>query len=89
MQDTVRIGAATVREALDRANTKIEEVDVFASVQPRRWVPHAIAEAVGLPPSVVVETFQELAHLGPCGPIANLIAARKKGLLDPGKRALI
>ena len=89
VQDTVRIGATTVREVLDRANTTIEDIDVFASVQPRRWVPHAIAEAVGLPSRTVVETFQRLAHLGPCGPVANLVEARQRGMLEPGKRALI
>jgi 3-oxoacyl-[acyl-carrier-protein] synthase-3 len=89
VQDTVRIGVLTVREILDRANMAPSDVSVFSSVQPRRWVPHAIAEAVGLPATSVVETFRELAHLGPCGPIANLNAARRSGLLKSGARVVM
>jgi 3-oxoacyl-[acyl-carrier-protein] synthase III len=62
---------------------------VLLSVQPRRWVPLAIAEALGLDPSVAVQTFQRYAHLGGVGPIVNLIAARDLGKLQPGARIVM
>ena len=54
---------------------------MLASVQPRRWVPAAIAEGLGLPARVAPQTYDRYAHLGGAGAVANLIAARDAGLL--------
>jgi 3-oxoacyl-[acyl-carrier-protein] synthase-3 len=78
IQDTVRFGAATVEEAAKRAGMDVSDLDVIASVQPRRWVPGAIAEALGLPEDRAPQTFEDLAHLGGCGVVTNLIAARER-----------
>ena len=86
VRETVRIGAATLRETLDRAGLGPGDVDVMTSVQPRQWVPRAIAEAAGMDPGVAVDTFKQYAHLGACGPIVNLIAARRAGRLKAGAR---
>jgi 3-oxoacyl-[acyl-carrier-protein] synthase III len=83
VRDTVRFGVETVRETVDRAGISLADVDVLCSVQPRRWIPSAIAEVLGLPPSLAVQTFDQLAHLGGCGPVTNLIEARKQGRLAP------
>ena len=85
MQDTVRVGANALREVCDVARVPVDSVDVLASVHPRRWVPRAIAEACGLPPERAVTTADELAHLGTCGVVTNLIAARSKGQLERGR----
>jgi 3-oxoacyl-[acyl-carrier-protein] synthase-3 len=89
VRDTVRIGAKTVREALDRAGLGPGDVDLLTSVQPRWWVPRAIAEAAGIDPRVAVDTFAKYAHLGACGPVVNLIAAREAGRLGRGARAVV
>jgi 3-oxoacyl-[acyl-carrier-protein] synthase-3 len=89
VQDTVRIGARTLAELLDRIALPPGDVDVLAAVQPRRWVPHAIAEAAGIDPARAIETFEERAHLGACGVAANLLAAREAGRLGPGARAIL
>jgi 3-oxoacyl-[acyl-carrier-protein] synthase III len=89
MQDTVRIGAETVAELLDRARLPVSQVAALASVQPRRWVPGAIAEGLGLDPDIAPQTFDEYAHLGGVGVVINLIAARRAGLLDRGARAVL
>ena len=62
---------------------------MLLSVQPRRWVPLAIAEALGLKPTVAIETYRRYAHLGGVGPVVNLIAARDAGKLSDGARVVI
>jgi 3-oxoacyl-[acyl-carrier-protein] synthase III len=57
---------------------------VLACVQPRRWVPTAIAEGLGLDPARAPQTFDEYAHLGAVGVITNLVAARDAGRLRRG-----
>jgi 3-oxoacyl-[acyl-carrier-protein] synthase III len=81
VQDTVRIGAETVTEAARRSDIPLSSIAAFACVQPRGWIPGAIAETLGLATRVAPTTFDELAHLGPCGVVTNLIEARRRGLL--------
>jgi 3-oxoacyl-[acyl-carrier-protein] synthase III len=89
MHDTVPIAARTVRELSAQAHFDVERIDVLACVQPRRWVPGAVAEALGLSPEVAPQTYERLAHLGGVGPVVNLIAAREAGLLRPGARVVL
>ncbi|HKO53695.1 MAG TPA: 3-oxoacyl-[acyl-carrier-protein] synthase III C-terminal domain-containing protein [Polyangiaceae bacterium] len=89
MQDTVPTAARTVAELAQRAGFAVDSIDVLLSVQPRRWVPLAIAEALGLGPNVAIETYRRYAHLGGVGPIVNLIAARDAGKLAKGARVVI
>jgi 3-oxoacyl-[acyl-carrier-protein] synthase III len=84
MQDTVKIGATTVRELAERARFDVRDIATLVSVQPRRWVPGAIAEGLELPEGTAVNTYQRYAHLGGAGAVANLIAAREAGRLEPG-----
>jgi 3-oxoacyl-[acyl-carrier-protein] synthase-3 len=81
VRDTVQFGAETVIEVAQRANVRIESIDLLACVQPRRWVPAAVAEALGLSADLAPQTFGELAHLGACGVVTNLIEGRRRGLL--------
>jgi len=81
VQDTVRFGAETVTEAARRSGVPLSAIDVLACVQPRRWVPGAIAEALGLKPEIAPQTFDELAHLGASGVVTNLLEARRRGML--------
>jgi len=85
---TVRFGAETLRELLERTRRSLADVRVLASVQPRRWIPSAIAEALG-GSLHAPDTFDELAHLGGCGVVTNLLAARAAGLLREGDGALL
>jgi 3-oxoacyl-[acyl-carrier-protein] synthase III len=81
---TVRIAAGTVREASVMAGVPLDRIRVLASVQPRRWIPAAIAEALGLDPAIAPTTFDDHAHLGGCGVIANLLEARRRGRITKG-----
>ncbi|MCA9646954.1 MAG: hypothetical protein H6718_23910 [Polyangiaceae bacterium] len=86
---TVHIGMSTVSELLVRAHVRGNEINVFASVQPRRWVPGAIAEAAGLAAAHVPVTFDEYAHLGACGVVSNLLDARANGHLAEGSKSVL
>jgi 3-oxoacyl-[acyl-carrier-protein] synthase-3 len=81
LRSTIRFGVETVTEAAGRSGISISDIDVLASVQPRRWVPMGVAEALGLPPDKAPQTYDELANLGTCGIVANLLEARRRGLL--------
>jgi 3-oxoacyl-[acyl-carrier-protein] synthase III len=89
MQDTVPTAVRTVTELAARAGFAVADISVLLSVQPRRWVPLAIAEGLGLKPSVAVQTYQQYAHLGGVGPVVNLLAARNAGRLRPGSRVVM
>jgi 3-oxoacyl-[acyl-carrier-protein] synthase-3 len=84
MRDTVSFGAATIRAAADRASIPVSQIGVVASVQPRGFVPPAIAERLGLKRECAVTTYDRVAHLGSCGPVFNLERARVLGRLKPG-----
>ncbi|MFZ5893175.1 MAG: 3-oxoacyl-ACP synthase III family protein [Myxococcota bacterium] len=88
MRGTVRFAAETIQELLRRSNVPLDEIDVLASVQPRRWVPAAIREALGMR-AEAPQTFDELAHLGGCGVVTNLIQARAAELLTPGSKSVL
>jgi len=92
VRDTVRYAAETVVEAAQRSGVDVSSIRALATVQPRRWIPSAIAETLGLPAEVAPQTFDDLAHLGPCGVVTNLLEARRMGLLDrsrEGEPALV
>jgi 3-oxoacyl-[acyl-carrier-protein] synthase-3 len=84
MRDTVSFGAATIREVAERAGADVERIAALASVQPRGFLPGAIAERLGLARERAITTYGEIAHVGACGPVFNLERARKLGLLAPG-----
>jgi 3-oxoacyl-[acyl-carrier-protein] synthase-3 len=84
MRETVSYGATTVREVAQRASVDVNRISVLASVQPRGFLPGAIAERLGLARDRAVTTYEEVAHIGVCGPVFNLVHARGLGLLHPG-----
>jgi 3-oxoacyl-[acyl-carrier-protein] synthase-3 len=84
MRDTVSFGAATIREAAERAGVAVGDLGVIASVQPRGFIPLAIAERLGLPRSCAVTTYDYTAHLGACGPVFNVARARELGKAPRG-----
>jgi 3-oxoacyl-[acyl-carrier-protein] synthase III len=84
MRDTVDFAAQTIREAAQRAGVDVERIAVLAAVQPRGFLPHAMAERLGLPRAAAIETYETIAHVGAVGPSVNLLAARARGAWKPG-----
>jgi 3-oxoacyl-[acyl-carrier-protein] synthase-3 len=89
MKDTVKMGALTIREACERGHTSASSLDVIAAPHPRRWIPGAIAETLGLANERAPHTYEQTAHVGGCGAVANLIEARRRGMLTPGARVAL
>jgi 3-oxoacyl-[acyl-carrier-protein] synthase III len=81
---TVQIASNTLVEACNKAGIAPSDIRLLCSVQPRRWIPAAIAEAAGIPEGRAPNTFTELAHVGACGVVANLLAARRARTLQRG-----
>ncbi|HKY63482.1 MAG TPA: 3-oxoacyl-[acyl-carrier-protein] synthase III C-terminal domain-containing protein [bacterium] len=86
MRDTVQYGAQTLREAATKAKLGVEQLTHLFSVQPRGWIPGAIAQHLGLPIEAALTTYEKYAHLGACGPIVNWQTADRAGTLKPASR---
>lgn len=84
MMHTVAFGAGSVRDLMAQQRVDPARIDVLASVQPRGWIPRAMAQCLGLPESTAVCTYEHYAHLGACGPAVNWQEARNLGRLDRG-----
>lgn len=80
-RDTVSYGARTVSELCARCGIDVERLRALYSVEPRGWVPGAVAEVLGLSPGVAGSIYPTRGHLGACGPIANLEHAYRSGTL--------
>jgi 3-oxoacyl-[acyl-carrier-protein] synthase-3 len=89
MRDTVSIAARTVRELAVAEGFDPERIDVLCSVQPRGFIPKAIAEGLALRPGSAPDTYERYAHLGGVGPVVNLLNARDRGLLTEGTRIVM
>ncbi len=89
MRDTVMYGSRTSREAAERAGVAMGDLDVLVSVQPRGFIPSAIAQHLGLSRDQAVETYERIAHVGVCGPVFNLAEARDRGRLRRGAHVVM
>jgi 3-oxoacyl-[acyl-carrier-protein] synthase-3 len=78
VQQTLPIAVDTTKCALQQVDMSEKDLDFFVSVQPRKWIPAGIAEMMGLFADQTIETFEQYAHLGCCGPIVNLVEAVKQ-----------
>ena len=83
MRDTVQLGYETVAEVCSRAGVELHELAALLSVQPRGFIPRAIAERLGLASERGVQTYDQVAHIGACGPVFNAVKARSLGLFVP------
>lgn len=89
MEQTVDMGARTIREACERGRIAPAELDVVCAPHPRRWIPGAIAETLGLPAGAAPHTYETTGHVGGCGAVANLLEARRRGCLEPGSKVAL
>ncbi len=84
MKETVKMGALTIREACEKGRLDTKTIDVVCAPHPRRWIPGAVAETLGLANACAPHTYESTAHVGGCGAVANLIEARRRGMLREG-----
>jgi 3-oxoacyl-[acyl-carrier-protein] synthase III len=74
----------SIRRLCAEAQVPVDALAAVVTIQPFLWYAPAIADGLGLSSQRVPTTFEHYAHLGGAGPIANLIEARARGLLDDG-----
>ncbi len=78
-RDTVAYGVSTLRECVERANLKVEDIGLLACAQPRGWIPRAILRVLSLDEAKAASVYETRGHLGACGAIANLENAYRAG----------
>lgn len=79
----------TVRDLCERADVPLDAVSCVATIQPLAWYQRAIADGLGIPAVRLPTTYSTVGHLGAAGVIANLLEARKQGLLRDGSLAVM
>ncbi len=88
VRSTVRLAVEMLHDLASASGVSVADFEVLATMQPRRWIPQAIVEALGTR-TVAPNTFDQFAHLGGCGVVVNLMAARELGLLRPGTAVVL
>ena len=62
----------------------LDAIAAIATIQPLVWYTAAVADGLGISGHRVPSTYTRFAHIGGAGVIANLIEARRSGLLYDG-----
>ena len=89
MRETVSFASKTIMEICEKCGLDPQkDIDRIAMVQPRGFIPRAVAERLGLERDQAVVTYEEYAHLGNSGPIVNLERALQQGL-KPGQKIVL
>ncbi len=83
-QNLLRYPIDTLRELLESAKVPVDAVGVLSMIQPSTWFQAAVAEGLGIQASRVPSTYADFAHIGGCAIAANLLEARRAGLLNDG-----
>jgi 3-oxoacyl-[acyl-carrier-protein] synthase-3 len=71
----------SIRELCTRTETPIDAIAVLATIQPLVWYQAAVADGLGLSLERAPSTHARYAHIGGCAIVANLLAARERGML--------
>lgn len=84
VQITAKCGADTISSALQEVGMSVKDLNFVVSVQPRKWINTAITRLLGMPDENSIETYEQYAHIGCCGPVVNLIEADLQGKIKKG-----
>ncbi len=76
-------------EALERAELRVEDLDLFVSHQPMSWYTAFIEESLGLREGVAFDTFEEYGSVNSVSISASLHHARRAGRVGAGRRVLM
>ena len=79
----------TIRELCASTEMAPEAIAVLAMIQPVVWYQAAVAEGLGIPSVRVPSTYAEYAHLGGASIVANLLEARRLGMLEDGANVVL
>jgi 3-oxoacyl-[acyl-carrier-protein] synthase III len=89
MGQIARNAPIVCHEALERAEMKADDLDVFITHQATYWQSSFIEDVLGLPPGVGFETFDEYANINSAGIPASVCHALQAGKIGPGKKVLL
>jgi 3-oxoacyl-[acyl-carrier-protein] synthase-3 len=89
IRNCLRYPIETIGELCTTANVSIGAVGAIATVQPLRWWQAAIADGLGIAHERIPSTYPRYAHIGGAGVVANLLEARRLGLLKEGSLAIL
>jgi 3-oxoacyl-[acyl-carrier-protein] synthase-3 len=78
-----------ILDLAERTGTPLGSLAALVTMQPMVWYAAALAEGLGLSPHRVPTTYDTYAHIGGCAVVANLIEARRRGLLADGKPVIL
>jgi 3-oxoacyl-[acyl-carrier-protein] synthase III len=79
----------TVKELCAQAGISHDAIDVLSMIQPVSWYQAAVADGLGVDPARVPSTHAEYAHLGGAAIVANLLEARRRGMLKRGANVVL
>jgi 3-oxoacyl-[acyl-carrier-protein] synthase III len=88
-RDILRYPIDTIRDLCSASSLRVDEIAALAMIQPLPWYQAAVADGLGIRSDRVPTTFATYAHLGGAGVIANLIEARRRGLLRDGANVVL
>ncbi len=88
-EDPTKLLVEAVRLVLDRIGRASEEIDLFVSVQCAPWFVSRCCRALSIDPDRSVSTYYDIGHVFSSGPVVNLLKARKEGLCQAGRLAII
>jgi 3-oxoacyl-[acyl-carrier-protein] synthase-3 len=74
----------TIADLCKKSAFPIDSAAAVCTMQPLVWFQSAVAAGLGISPERVPSTYAEYAHIGGAGVVANLLEARRRGLLKEG-----
>lgn len=83
-QNMLAFAIDTVCQLCREASLPVDAVAAIATMQPLAWFQRALADGLGVATERVPSTYEKYAHIGAAGVVANLLEARKHGLLADG-----
>jgi 3-oxoacyl-[acyl-carrier-protein] synthase-3 len=79
----------TIRQLCAESAVEIDTVSAIGLIQTMTWFRDAVADGLGFSPERIPSTYDRYAYVGGAGIVANLLEARRLGLLHDGARVLL
>jgi 3-oxoacyl-[acyl-carrier-protein] synthase III len=89
VQNVLAYPIDSIRDLCSNAALSLDSIDVLSMIQPVSWYQSAVADGLGILPDRVPSTHADCAHLGGAAIVANLLEARRRGMLKDGANVVI
>jgi 3-oxoacyl-[acyl-carrier-protein] synthase-3 len=88
-QNMLAFAIDTITQLCDEARVPVDAVSALCMMQPLAWFQRGVADGLQIPAERVPSTYATYAHIGGAGVVANLLEARRRGLLTDGARVVL